>query len=119
MNGQPPGSHPHFTVFAPPVDAVHRPTQEPACWADLVAIEPRLIGPEREAERVARRFGRRRSRAFWLAYEGIKQRASKLVGWHSRRPAVATADAYEIATVHLYDVCCSGPRQQIKPGRAN
>ena len=106
-----------------PTTSTHIPLRSPSIttpksWSDLVAVEPRLIAMERRAAHVAAIYGRRRPRSFWASYEILKRDAAKLVGWHSRRPEIASSLAYEIATGHIFSVCC-GRSLRRRPGRGD
>lgn len=74
-------------IALPPISPPSDPT-----WADLVSIEPRLKPLAVYA--AASRWSVPR-------YEGLKRRASRLVGWHSRNPRLASSRCYEVAVWHL------------------
>lgn len=67
------------------------PEPIPATWQAMVAVEPRLIDLERRARK------RRRSPNRWLVYEDLKRELTVLVGWHCRRPSIASPSHYEVA----------------------
>lgn len=70
-------------------------------WREILELEPRLLTLCRRARDASVRFGHRRPRAFWRDYESLKRGASRYVGWHAKREALASSHAYEIVIRQL------------------
>ena len=70
--------------------------EQPATWAELVAVEPRVDVILGEARKARRQSGNR-----WAAYSYFKARLSKLVGWDARNPRLASSACYDVAIRQL------------------
>ena len=57
-------------------------------WGALCKLEPGLAVLERQA---------RRTRFSWRAYETMKRRLARLVGWQARCPKLRNSEAYHVA----------------------
>ena len=98
--------HDATNVIVPPAPVT------PRSWADLVEIEPRLAQLEDAILRAS--LPPRRSRDFWIAWEAVKARVERLVGWEAQRDVIATSEAYELAARQLFAVLDRAARRQTK-----
>ncbi|MGO9109666.1 MAG: hypothetical protein ACLP9L_10570 [Thermoguttaceae bacterium] len=85
---------PHKQWVAPTVTPTRRPTPRSWIWAELVAIEPRLLDVAKWAARTS--FS-------WSAYQALKAQMRPFVGSKAQQPELRTSAAWDVAGQHLLD----------------
>lgn len=85
-------------------------------WARLTALEPALVGLEKDLRSAMTRSRYDCIDKLWV-YGGFKRRMTRLVGWQAAHPALRTEGDYSAAYSHLWSILESNERRTSRSGR--